>query len=249
MNILVTGSSGYIAANLIPMLNLAGHNVVSYDIIEGRDILDKDKLVSYMEYCDVVIHLAAIVGIMDCEKDPQAAIKTNLIGTKNVVDIAESYNIPVIYASTFAAKAPFNVYGLTKRLSEYLVLNKNGVVLRMANIYGGEKYLTKGSVVCSFIKKKRRNEVAEIHGDGSQLRDFIHVKDVCRAYIDALEAPSGIYEVSTNTFTTILELADKMGVKYMMVSPRPDTPETSNTHVPNWKPTITLEEGLREFEQ
>ena len=146
MNILVTGSSGYIAANLIPVFSLGGHNVVSYDITEGRDILDLGTLATYMEYCDAVIHLAAIVGIVPC--------RDNLIETINVVTLAQQNNIPLIFASTFAAINPQSTYGQTKRLMEQAVLNAGKTVLRMANIYGGTRCLEKHSAVASFERKR-----------------------------------------------------------------------------------------------
>ena len=130
MNILVTGSSGYIAANLIPVFSLGGHNVVSYDITEGRDILDLGTLATYMEYCDAVIHLAAIVGIVPCRDNLIETINVNIRGTLNVVTLAQQNNIPLIFASTFAAiiiawaargEAPYRTYRRICSLARALV--------------------------------------------------------------------------------------------------------------------------------
>jgi len=245
MNILVTGSSGYIAANLIPVFSLGGHNVVSYDITEGRDILDLGTLATYMEYCDAVIHLAAIVGIVPCRDNLIETINVNIRGTLNVVTLAQQNNIPLIFASTFAAINPQSTYGQTKRLMEQAVLNAGKTVLRMANIYGGTRCLEKHSAVASFERKRRSGEPVEIHGDGSQKRDFVHVSDVATAFLAALEAPPDLYTVSTGIETSILELAQGMGATYSL-TPRREKTTPQDKWLKGWTPKILLEEGLKQ---
>ncbi len=249
MNIFLSGSKGYIARNLIPFLNIRGYKIVGFDIEEGNNINDAPVVIAASRSCDAIIHLGAIVNLPYCEKHPWQAININILGTMNICQAAKLHKIPIIFASTFAAKNPTSMYGLTKRIGEKLVLDANGVVIRLANIYGGEGYLeNKTNAVANFMNKKAMGERAIIHGDGSTTRDFTHIIDVCKAFLAGLDAESGIYEACTGVQTSILELAKMVGVHYEFTDRRlgdvKQLKEKPN-FIPGWEPTVTLENGLR----
>lgn len=248
MEIFITGSAGFIGLNLKKFLNEAGHTVVEFDLTEGDDLLDAPIVLEATRFCDAIIHLGAIASILHCEKNPHQAIMTNVLGTMNVAQAAHLHKIPLVYASTFAAKNPRNVYGLTKRLGEPLVLKAGGVVLRLANIYGGDGYLeNKTNAVANFVNMKLRNDKAVIHGDGSASRDFTHLDDVCRAFIAALNTPSGTYDVCTGVQTSILDLAKMIGVDYEFSSPREadSVQPVADQGIYGWSAQVGLEEGLK----
>ena len=245
MRILVTWASGYIASNLIPLLRQKKHQIVTYDILEGQNITNRYKLAGYIRGCDAVIHLAAVVGIAPCRDNVSEAIRTNVQGTQTIVELAEKNKIPVIFASTYAAINPQTVYGQTKLLGEALVLNAGGTVLRMANIYGGTGCLKKGSVVSAFERKRRKGEYADIYGGGVQKCDFIHVDDVCRAFVRALHAEPGFYLVCTDIETSIIELAMIMDVKHHILSSK-EKPVAKEKWLNGWIPEVSLEEGLKQ---
>lgn len=112
------------------------------------DIRDKDRLMRAMENVDIVIHAAALKQVQSCEYNPFETIKTNILGSMNVVDCALNHNVDRVLAiSTDKAVSPLNLYGATKMCMERLFLN--------ANCYRGTKKRTKfsctryGNVVAS----------------------------------------------------------------------------------------------------
>ena len=161
--------------------------------------------------CDAIIHLAAISGINACEEDPIEAYSTNITGTFNVVDMAKRFDIPLVFASSFAAQNPINIYGATKKIAEKIVLDGGGTVLRFANVYGGPNYLEKkNSVIAYLMKCKENEEVPTIHDEGMHARDFIHVYDICDALMHALNVEPGIYTVCTGKSTFVKEIVEHL---------------------------------------
>jgi len=115
------------------------------------DIRDKDKLIASLKNVDYVIHAAALKHITTGESFPEEVIKTNILGTKNVIDAAEYCNVEkVVYLSTDKAVYPVNAYGMSKALAEKLMNVHEGntvcVSLRYGNVLG-----TRGSVVPLFL--------------------------------------------------------------------------------------------------
>lgn len=252
MKLLIVGGSGYIGINLRKHLADYDCDHVNYDQSENFDILDDQTLYQQMKKCNAVIHLAAIPDVAYCEKNIMEAVEINVYGTRNVAENARRLQLPLIFSSTMAAKTSHNIYGMTKRIGEMLVLRANGVVLRFSNVYGGFGYLSmKHSAMASFIGRKRKGVTAQIFGDGGAKRDFVHIRDVCEVIIRALGAPPGIYEVCTGHKTSILELAEMIGVKYEFAQSRAgdinEVPTDPNYEALGWKPQVKLEDGIKEL--
>lgn len=251
MKFLIIGGSGYLGVNLRRHLTEYDDcDYVNYDQAEGCDILDEHNLYRKMKRCDAVVHLAAIADVSYCEKNVMEAVETNVYGTRNVAENAFLLELPLVFSSTMAAKTAHNVYGMTKRIGELLVLKANGVVLRFANVYGGLGFLTrKHTAMSSFIGRKKNGVPAQIFGDGNARRDFVHMHDVCEAIVKALGATPGIYEICTGRKTSIKELADMIGVKYEFAQQRAgdisEVPSEPNYESLGWEPTMSLEDGIR----
>jgi UDP-N-acetylglucosamine 4,6-dehydratase len=112
------------------------------------DIRDKDRLQRAMEGVDIVVHCAALKQVQSCEYNPIETIKTNIIGSMNIIDCALDHNVDKVLAvSTDKAVSPLNLYGATKMCMERLMTT--------ANAYRGSRKRTKfcstryGNVVAS----------------------------------------------------------------------------------------------------
>lgn len=170
------------------------------------DIRDKSSIKKACKGVDVVFHLAAIKHVPICEKQPLEAIKTNIIGTNNVI---ESCNGKLISMSTDKAVNPSCVYGYTKAISESLVLNNNGINIRSGNIWGSS-----GSVVPFFINQiKFKNNITLT--DGEMTRFFILPNDLVRFMLETVELrPSGTYFPSNMYSFRMRDVAEMLLEKY-----------------------------------
>jgi len=217
--VLLTGSEGYIAKNFKHIYNNK-FIFVSIDKKIGRDVLDFNDF----DNIDAVIHLAAISGIIDCDKDSNQTYRDNIEASVHLLRKTKEYNIPMVFASSQAAKNPDTLYATTKSLIDNMARLDNGInsdngikVLRFANVYGGLSYLTsKDSVMSKFVNAKLNNEQLIINGDGQQSRDFVHVNDICKCiykcmFDDRIVDP---VDVGTGKLTSIETIAKMISDNY-----------------------------------
>lgn len=174
--ILITGGTGSFGNALIDYLENANVEFIVYsrdekkqfDMFVNRknsnieyvvgDIRDKDKLIDSLKNVDYVFHAAALKHIPTGEKFPEEVIKTNILGTKNVIEASEYCHVEkIINLSTDKAVYPINAYGMSKALAEKIMSAHEGniacVSLRYGNVLG-----SRGSVVplfLNFIKNNR----------------------------------------------------------------------------------------------
>ena len=217
--ITVTGGAGFIGSHLCGALG--GREVTVYDIAgPGGDILDEKSLSAAVSGRDAVVHLAAVSDVPAAEADPEGARRTNVDGTASVVRACEAAGVgALVFASSAAvygetaesasegdALRPVSAYGRTKAEGERLVLGSavpKKVVLRIFNAYGpGGR-----GVVSKFAAAAASGGRPLLRGDGSQTRDFVHVRDVaaCMAYM-AGPGPGGTYNLATGVSTSVGEL-------------------------------------------
>ena len=196
---MITGGSGYIGNNLKELLD----NPLIYDLKNGDDIRNGPEFLNSLIDVDTCYHLAAWSGIQICEKNPSAAFAINVKGTLNIMLACGISNIPVVFASSMAAENPINVYGLTKRLAEDIVLFYGGIVTRIANVYGGRRYT---ELKCSAVARLMKGTWEE-RGHGAEKRDFIHVEQVCKKLIEASTLPKkSLINICTGHKRTIDDL-------------------------------------------
>jgi UDP-glucose 4-epimerase len=214
--------------------NLAGALTCNkVKLIQGT-ITDRETLRQAVEETDYVFHLAAL-WLGECVSAPRSAVEVNVVGTYNVVEACRDAGVKRVVFSSSASvygnaltvpmteEHPFNnrtFYGATKVAGEQFFrafndMHKlNYVGLRYMNVYGPRMDYkgTYVSVIMKVLDKIEQGQAPQIHGDGSQAYDFVHVEDVARANILALKAKVSdeFFNVGKGTKTTINELVDKL---------------------------------------
>lgn len=178
--ILITGGTGTFGRAFVSYL-LRQHSAVNQIIVFSRDeqkhvamadefppskfpisykvgdVRDKDRLMEVCKGVDIIVHSAAIKHVPIAEQNPFESVKTNILGSQNIIDAARANGVErVVALSTDKASSPVNMYGATKLCLEKLFTYANTIgptkftVVRYGNIFG-----SKGSVVPLFLKKKR----------------------------------------------------------------------------------------------
>lgn len=154
-----------------------------------------------------------------------------------------------------------HTYGLTKYLGEEIVLkyasifNMPNVSFRFFNVYG-PRLNTSGqysAVFGNFLKQKESKKPLTIVGDGRQSRDFIHVDDLTNAFIKMINSNlvNKVYNLGSGKETSINRIANIFGGKKTFISKRPNEPKRSLANISkikkdvNWKPLITIQEGIK----
>ncbi len=216
--ILVTGGAGLIGLEVCKQLSKLGHDVNLFDLGEQikrvehaidydckifyGSIVDISSLRNAMSGCDIVIHLAALLGVKRSESDKLRCLEINVDGTKNVLDCAVQHNIEkVVFASSSEIYGeplnnPINegnisqgktIYAVTKLVGEEMCkayaqkYPLNFTILRYFNCYG--PYQTAQFVISKFIKRVMDNKSPVINGDGKQVRSYTFVYDTAKATV------------------------------------------------------------------
>lgn len=123
------------------------------------DVRDKDRLRRAMEGIDIVFHLAALKHVPACEYNPTEAVKTNVLGTQNVIDCAIEADVSaVVYTSTDKAANPTNTMGASKLLAERLIVSategwKGPRDIKFLSVRFGNVLNSRGSVIPLFKKQ------------------------------------------------------------------------------------------------
>jgi len=248
------------------------------------NICDKDQLntIFVSEKPTIIFHLAAISSIARSIEDPLETHSSNVNGTLNIFDMARKYNIEkVIYASSASVygeqkipqvketmiSSPLSLYALHKSINEQYaqiysrLFGMQFIGLRYFNVYGRRQSL-QGEytpVIPKFIEQKRQKKGLTIYGDGNQTRAFIHVSDVVRANIMAMESKQkscDIFNVGTDKQTSIKKLAQIIGgrVSHTKINPRSKFDIKYNyahigriDNILGWRPKITIQQGIKQL--
>jgi UDP-glucose 4-epimerase len=224
MRVLITGGAGFIGSHLCDSLVATGNKVIILDNLstgsrknishlEGKldihigDIRDKELVANLVADCDLVLHMAAAVGINTILDNPIESISTNIYGSAVVLKAATEHNKRIIIASTseiygknpnqpLSEKddrimgSPHNLrwsYSDAKALEEasgyFLYITKQLKIstVRFFNTVGPRQTGVYGMVIPRFVSSALQNEPLKVFGDGSQTRVFCHVNDSIRA--------------------------------------------------------------------
>jgi len=258
MRYLLTGGAGFVGSHLADLLISEGHTVdVLDDVSTGRlenisaleghpdfsctvgSVDDEALVAELVARADVVVHLAAAVGVRLIVERPVHAIETNVHCTEVVLAQADAYRKPVLLASTSevygkSAELPFRedgdlqmgptskarwAYACSKAIDEFLALaywrerDLPVAVVRLFNTVGPRQTGLYGMVLPRLVGQALAGEPLTVYGDGTQTRCFCHVADVVRAIYRLLSEPAtwgNVFNVGSTSEVSILELAQRV---------------------------------------
>ena len=243
-----TGGAGFIGSHVVEELLGRGAQVTVFDnfstgrkenlqhlfqnkdlkVLKG-DVLDKNELLDTMKNFDIIFHFAAELEITKGIDDPAADLKTNALGTLNVLETMRKNDLDnLVYASSAGVYGqaqylpqdenhPLNPqwpYGVSKLAGEkyciayYNLYDLKTVSLRYSIVYGPREWYRR--VLTKFIKRVLEKKPPIIFGNGQQTRDFVHIKDCVSATMNAATSKrvaGHIFNVGSEVGTSINELA------------------------------------------
>ena len=158
------------------------------------DVRDKDRLKRAMQSVDIIVHAAALKQVPACEYNPMEAIKTNIIGSSNVIEAALDTGVKRVLAiSTDKAVSPINLYGATKLAAEKLFVQSNayagGSSTRFSCVRYGNVVGSRGSVVPIFIKQRQNGKLTIT--DKRMTRFWLTLEQGVRFVIRCIEEMQG----------------------------------------------------------
>jgi UDP-glucose 4-epimerase len=237
---LITGGAGFIGSHLADRLLARGDEVIAFDdlstgsktniahlgehsgfgFVRGT-ILDHPLMSGLVAECDVVVHLAAAVGVRLIVEKPLESLITNIRGTEIVLDTVASAGRKILVTSTSeiygknasgplheeadrVLGSPFKArwsYSTAKAVDEILTRaywrerNVPSIVVRLFNCVGPRQTGEFGMVVPRFVRQALDGEDLTVYGDGDQQRCFCHVQDTVDALIRLLDEPDAVGDV------------------------------------------------------
>lgn len=237
--ILVTGGTGSIGSGLVQQLLQFEPKQVrvfsrdeskQYELLEHLqhpknlrmligDVRDKDRLNYAMRDVDIVFHAAALKHVPFCEYNPFEAVKTNILGSQNVIDAALANEVDkVIGISTDKSANPVNVLGTSKLMMEKLFINANyhkgSASTQFACVRFGNVSWSRGSVLQLWKNQAERNKEIKVT-DGDMTRFFMSTRDAADLVLQAVQTSKGsevfIFKMSA---IKLLDLAQLFINKY-----------------------------------
>lgn len=235
MRIAVTGSAGQIGSRLLDHL-AESNEVVGFDVRPGPGTteldLSNEAAVARLQGFHRIFHLAAAISVPESVERPPLYVRANILGTVHVLEAARRSDSRVVFVSTAAVYGeprgspipethptnPTSPYGLTKVAGEefarlyHRLYGLEVSIVRPFNIYSEDLKPNNpyAGVIAIFLRNARQGRALEVHGDGGQTRDFVHVTDVVRLLELVGDQPgtAEAYNGGTGVVTSILDLAE-----------------------------------------
>lgn len=293
MKVLITGGAGYLGSTLVEHLLDKGHSVTVLDNLMYKqlsllhlfkqpkfnfilgDVRNLKLLQEQVKLADVIIPLAAIVGMPACKANPELTVQVNYEQIKNIVDILRDDQKLILpntnsqYGSSenvITEESPFkplSLYAQTKCDAEDYVLKKgNGVILRLATVFGVSPRMRQDLLVNDFVYKSVVDGYLVLF-EAHFKRNYIHVQDIARTFefmIDNYVTCRGqVYNVGLSSANlSKLELAEKIKEHVLALVIKQDEFKqdfdkrnyiVSNAKLESlgWQPIFDLDYGIKQL--
>jgi UDP-glucose 4-epimerase len=258
MRVLITGGAGFVGSHLSEALLERGDDVFILDNLSTGSIenvvhlkgnprfhytidtvSNEPVLAELIDRCDIVVHLAAAVGVKLIVEQPVHTIETNVHGTEVVLKHANKKKKLVLIASTSevygkSAEVPFRedadlvlgpttkhrwAYACSKMIDEFLALaywkerKLPVIVVRLFNTVGPRQTGQYGMVIPNFVRQALAGQPITVFGDGTQSRSFTYVGDVVKAMVALIDEPRAIgqvFNIGNGKEISIRQLAEKV---------------------------------------
>ncbi|WP_254535958.1 NAD-dependent epimerase/dehydratase family protein [Halomarina litorea] len=255
-HVAVTGAAGYIGSRVVHELQtqhpdwevtaldnyyLGEVREVGDVTVDHVDIRHREDLEAALDGADVVLHLAAISGVDDCDDNPDRAYEVNVVGTENVAWYCRKTGTALAFPFSMAVigdpdefpihvgmdRDPLNWYGRTKVLNEQAIdCYAEGAFpahqFMVANLYGEHvmngRTVSKNTVINFFVNRALSGGTLTVYEPGTQSRNFVHVKDVARAFVCSAErlveqhadGETGVekFEIATDEDPSVMDVAE-----------------------------------------
>lgn len=227
MRVLVTGAAGGIGSSLAIHLHKKEYELILVDNLRNGYLQNiPEYLIDRFYHLDInspefenlvkqtkpeiIIHLAAITALPDCETNINECLRTNVEGTSNVINVARLNSVKrIIFASTSAIYEnnenvdgfreiqntnPTLFYSLSKKMAEEICesfrknYNMDILILRLFNVYGPRQDIYRKSppLINYIVREFKNNRIPILHSNGQQSRDYVHIDDVCKAFENSI---------------------------------------------------------------
>jgi len=284
MNILIVGGAGYIGGAVTDLLMEMKHNLRIFDALLYEesyrkpvefifgDVRDIEKLKPHLEWSDVIIWLAALVGDGACAIDPEI---TKSINEAPLKWLCKNYDKRIIFMSSCSVYGaqneildeasptePLSVYAVTKLESENDLKNKNAIIFRLGTIFGVSDLFSRirfDLVVNTLTLKAQRDGKITIFG-GDQFRPLLHVKDAAKTVVDNVEtAHIGIYNLHRQN-VRMIDLAYQVRMHFPDLEIKTTEMKFQDSRnyrvnsekaekILNFRPTISIDQGIEEIKE
>jgi len=273
----------FMSGNLVNIRGLLNYG--NFKLIKG-DVRDFDLLEKIISKVDVIMHLAAQIHTDKSIVEPRLTYDINVLGTQNILELAKRYDVSkIIYASTSEVYGtaeytpmdelhplnPSHPYGASKLAADrmcYAYKKTYGLpiyIMRPFNTYGPrQKDNGYGAVISIFTRRVLSNKNPIIFGNGNQVRDYVYIEDIVRAYDAILNSSplmDSIFNFGTGVGITISDLANLIIAKCSRqdilnpsyTDPRPGEVDKlicnakKAQDILNWKSQYSIHVGLNIF--